>query len=176
MDVDRTTHMRRSSGWSAAIPPLGFALMLLGAWAFFAPLVGPYFNYGFDSDTAWLFSTRQWELSLAPGIAVFVGGLLMMLPARAPAWLAGLLATAGGMWLVVGPSVYPLWGTPFSPDGSTTMQTLKWIGYFYATGALITYFAAFAQGMLSRRTTVERRVTPATADEPDRYGVERRAA
>jgi hypothetical protein len=176
MDVDRTTDIRRRSGWSVAIAPLGLVLMLLGAWAFFAPLVGPYFNYGFDSDTAWLFSTRQWELSLGPGIAVFVGGLLMLLPARAPAWLAGLLATAGGMWLVVGPSVYPLWATGFSPDGSATMQTLKWIGYFYATGALITYFAAFAQGLLSRRTTVQPRVAPAVADEPTPSPIERRAA
>lgn len=175
MDVDRTTDMRTRSGWTPAVAPIGLILMLLGAWAFFAPLVGPYFNYGFDSDTAWQFSTQQWELSLAPGIAVFVGGLLMMLPSRGPAWLAGLLATAGGIWLIVGPSVYPLWGSELSPDGSTGMQTLKWIGYFYGTGALATYFAAFAQGLLSRRTSVERRVVPADA-EPDRAGFERRAA
>jgi hypothetical protein len=32
---------------------------------------------------------------------------------------------------------------------------LHWIGYFYGLGAAILYLAAFAQGMLSRRTVVE---------------------
>jgi hypothetical protein len=164
MDVDRTVQTRRTGGWSAAIVPIGVALMLLGAWAFFAPLVGPYFDYGFDTDTAWLFSTQQWELSLGPGIAVFVGGLLMLVPAVGPAWLAGLLATVGGMWLLVGPSVYPLWASDIAPDGSSDMQTLKWIGYFYGTGALIVYLAAYAHGLLTRRTYVEERA-PVVSDD-----------
>ena len=147
--------------------PIGVALLLLGAWAFVVPLVGPYFDFGFDSDSTWAFSTRQWELSLAPGIAIFAGGLLLAVPSRAPAWLGGLLAAVGGAWLLVGPSVYPLWSSRIAPDGSENMQTLKWIGYFYATGALTLYLAAFAQGMLSRRPSVER-VVPRAADEPVR--------
>jgi hypothetical protein len=71
----------------------------------------------------------------------------------------------GGAWLLVGPSVYPLWASTIAPDGSTDMQTLKWIGYFYATGALTVYLAAFAQGMLSRRSYVER-AAPVESDEP----------
>lgn len=168
MDVDTTVQTRRTGGWSAAIVPIGVALMLLGAWAFFAPLVGPYFDYGFDTETEWLFSAEQWQLSLAPGIAIFVGGLLMLVPGVGPAWLAGFLATAGGIWLLVGPSVYPLWESEISPDGSSEMQTLKWIGYFYGTGALTVYLAGLAHGLLSRRTTtLERREPVAPApDEP----------
>jgi xanthosine utilization system XapX-like protein len=116
--------------------------MLLGAWAFFAPLVGGYFDYGFASDSTWAFSTRQWELSLGAGLAIFAGGLLLAVPSRAPAWLGGLVAAIGGAWLLVGPSVYPLWASRIAPDGSNDMQTLKWIGYFYATGALTVYLAA----------------------------------
>jgi len=141
--------------------------MLLGAWAFFAPLVGGYFDYGFAADTTWAFSTREWELSLGAGVAIFVGGLLLAVPSRAPAWLGGLLAAVGGAWLLVGPSVYPLWASRIAPDGSTDMQTLKWIGYFYATGALTVYLAAFAQGMLSRRSHVERAAF-VESDEPVR--------
>ncbi len=147
--------------------PIGFALMLLGAWAFFAPLVGGYFDYGFASDSTWAFSTRQWELSLGAGLAIFAGGLLLAVPSRAPAWLGGLVAAIGGAWLLVGPSVYPLWASRIAPDGSNDMQTLKWIGYFYATGALTVYLAAFAQGMLSRRSHVER-AAPVENDEPVR--------
>lgn len=39
---------------------------------------------------------------------------------------------------------------------------LHWIGYFYGLGAAILYLAAFAQGMLSRRTVVE----AAVAEQP----------
>jgi hypothetical protein len=154
--------------------PIGLALVLLGAWAVFAPLTGPYFGYGFDTHATWLASGRQWELDLGPGILVMVGGLVMLTPLRVPAWLAGLLAAIGGVWLLAGPSVYPLWGTAVSPFGSTHMRVLKWIGYFYGTGALITYLAAFAQGMLSRSVVVERaaptvvRPTPVEEDIPVR--------
>lgn len=146
--------------------PIALALMLLGAWAIFAPLTGPYFGYGFDTHTTWLASSRQWQLDIGPGILAFAGGFLMLIPLRAPAWLAALIAAVGGVWLLVGPSVYPLWGTPIAPFGSTEMRMFKWIGYFYGTGALITYLAAFAQGMLSRTSYVERYRAPVAADEP----------
>src|SRR5262245_59912304 len=112
MSVTDTPHAaRRTDGWTPAVIPIGVALLLLGAWAFGVPLVGPYFDFGFDSDGTWAFSTRQWELSLAPGMAIFAGGLLLAVPSRAPAWLGGLLAAVGGAWLLVGPSLYPLWAS-----------------------------------------------------------------
>ena len=168
MTVKDTPHAgRRDYGWTPAVIPIGVALMLLGAWAFLAPLVGPYFDYAFGNESTWAFTTRQWELDLAPGIAIFAGGLMLAVPSRAPAWLGGLLAAVGGAWLLVGPSVYPLWASRIAPDGTTDMQTLKWIGYFYATGPLTVYLAAFAQGVLSRRSSVER-VARVERDEPVR--------
>lgn len=86
-----------------------------------------------------------------------------------------MLAVVGGVWLLVGPSIYPLWGTELAPFGSTQMRTLKWIGYFYGTGTLITSLAVFAEGMLSRTSYVEERSgylplvsPPPAADAPVR--------
>jgi hypothetical protein len=136
------------------VVPIGVALVLLGAWAGFAPLTGPYFAYGFDTHTAWLASTRQWELSIGPGGVAMFAGLLMLVPLRPIGWLAGLLAAIAGIWLVIGASLYPLWATAVAPTGSTDMRALKWIGYFYGTGAVIVFLAAFALGLLSRGSRI----------------------
>jgi hypothetical protein len=153
--------------------PFGVLIALLGAWAFFVPLVGPYFNFGFASDEAWQFSARQWELQLAPGAAAFVGGVMLVLPGRRLlGWLGGALALVAGLWLVVGPSFYPVFSSgTVQPYGSEWMQALRWIGHFYAVGALILYFAGWAHGLLARRrpAVVEEPVVrePAAATEPE---------
>src|SRR5436853_500400 len=61
-------------------------LMVLGAWVFLAPLAGPYFSFGFDTSTHWRFSQDHLLMSLIPGIAIFVGGILMTTRSRAVAW------------------------------------------------------------------------------------------
>ena len=163
------TATRRKRTWTPATIPFGLLIMLLGAWVFFVPLVGPYFDFGFFTESAWSFSVRHWELLLAPGIVAFVGGLLLMTPAWGLGWLGGLMATAAGIWLVIGPSLYPLWAAvdrvqPL-PHGDV-VRALLWIGYFYGPGALITYLAGYGQGLVSRRTVVEEAVVeerPASA-------------
>jgi hypothetical protein len=145
---------RRSNVWTPKAIPVGFAIALLGAWVFAAPLVGPYFGFGFYSDAAWQFSTKQWELQLIPGSAAFVAGFMLMTPSRGGA-VGALLAFAAGAWLIVGPVVYPLWSSgTIEPYGSEGMKALRWIGHFYGPGALILYFAGYAHGLFSRRTVV----------------------
>src|SRR5437016_7035482 len=61
---------------------LSVVLMALGAWVFFVPLVGPRFGFGFDTTTAWRFSALHWQLSLAPGVAIFIGAALMLASPR----------------------------------------------------------------------------------------------
>ena len=77
--------------------------------------------------------------------------------------LGTTLAIVGGVWFLVGPSLYPLWTSgqvELGVNHSEGWAALHWIGYFYGLGAAILYFAALAQGMLSRRTVVEEAAVP----------------
>jgi hypothetical protein len=72
---------------------------------------------------------------------------------RSTASFGGLLALAGGLWFIVGPSVSMLWnggtqatGPAFGDDGT---RVLEWIGFYYGTGALITLFASYGLGFLA---------------------------
>jgi hypothetical protein len=144
----RTTRGARTAA------PVGLLLMLLGAWAFVVPLVGPYFDFGFFTDRTWSFSTRHLELLLLPGALIFAGGLLVAMPSRGARGLGALLAFAGGAWLLVGPSLYPLWASEVRPTQHDRQMTgLLWIGYFYGTGALTMFLAGVASG-LPRRPVV----------------------
>jgi hypothetical protein len=149
--------------------PVGFLLMALGGWAFFVPLVGPYLSFGFDTDSTWVFSGSHWTLSMFPGMAVFVGGLMMFRPTRLGGWAGGLLAAAGGVWLVIGTSLHPLWSdSGFAPMPASARHTAAlWIGYFYGLGALVIYLAAYAQGVLARRVpALEATSTESPVREP----------
>jgi hypothetical protein len=147
-------------------------LMALGVWVFFAPLVGPSFGFGFDTSTHWRFSQDHWLLSLLPGIAIFVGGMLMLRRSRAGAWLAALLAVTGGVWLVIGPSLHQTWSTTgFQPvAGSSWRTALRWIAYFYGAGALAVYLGAQAQGLLERATVNTAAPAPAPYRMPTQTG------
>jgi len=129
-------------------------LMVLGAWVFLAPLVGPYFSFGFDTSTHWRFSQDHLLMSLIPGIAIFVGGILMMTQSRAVAWLAALLAVAGGVWLVIGPSLHQTWSTTgFQPmAGGAWKNGLRWIAFFYGAGALAVYLGSDAASYVNGST------------------------
>jgi hypothetical protein len=152
---------RRSRSWTPKAIPLGLAIALLGGWAFFVPLLGCYFGFGFDSDTAWRFTGQQWELQLAPGIAAFVGGLMLMTPARGRGWLGGLLAFLAGAWLVSGPSFYPVFSSGhLAPYGSEMMKAVRWLGHFYGVGGLILYFSGYAHGLFARRTVIQETPLP----------------
>jgi hypothetical protein len=147
---------RRVRMWTPKAVPFGILIALLGAWAFLAPLVGPYFGFGFESDDAWRFSAQQWELQLIPGLAAVAGGLMLATPARGWGRLGAGLALAGGGWLLLGPSLYPLWADGVvEPYGSETMRAVRWIGHFYAAGGLIVYLAGYADGLFTRRQRVE---------------------
>jgi hypothetical protein len=149
---------RRATRWTPAAIPVGILLMLLGAWTFLVPLLGTYFDFGFFTNEAWSFSTRHWELLLLPGLAIFAGGAMLTMPSRGLGGLGTLLAFAGGAWLLVGPSLWPLWhaGTvePATPH-SELLKSLLWIGTFYGTGGLTLYLTGVAHGLFSRRTVVE---------------------
>jgi hypothetical protein len=131
---------------------LALMLMALGVWVFLLPLAGPYFGFGFDTATRWRFSQLHWVTGLAAGVAIFVGGVLVMSRRRLLEEIGGLAALAGGVWLVVAPSLHQVWSpTALAPQPAGAWHTAwLWIGYFYGSGALAIYLSARAQA-LSRR-------------------------
>ncbi|HET7571895.1 MAG TPA: hypothetical protein VFJ77_04415 [Gaiellaceae bacterium] len=153
MSTPATPRARR---WTPAAIPVGILLMLLGAWVFLVPLVGPYFNFGFFTANTWVFSGVHWEMLLGPGIALFAGGLLMTMPASPVGSTGGLLAVVASVWLLVGPSLHPIWsGTiEVATPHAQWLRSLLWVGYFYGTGAIGLYLSGLLHGMLTRRPVV----------------------
>jgi hypothetical protein len=160
---------RRTRAWTPQSIPFGVVIALLGAWAFFVPLIGCYFNFGFDSDSAWRFTGQQWELHLIPGLAAFVGGVMLATPARGWGRFGALLAFLAGAWLVVGPTFYPVFtsGT-VEPYGSEMMRAWRWVGHFYGPGGLLLFLSGYAHGLYSRRTIIQE-----TPVEPETVTVQR---
>jgi hypothetical protein len=150
----------------------GALLVVLGAWAALVPFIGPYFNFAYTpaTDTTWYWTAARGWFEVAPGAAAFAGGLLLLGSTNRAVTIAGSwLGIAGGAWLIVGPSLTDVLnmdiGTP-DPAMSTRRQALAELSYFYATGALILFFAAAALGRLSVQSLrdvaiAERRVAQA---------------
>jgi hypothetical protein len=133
----------------------GFLLLILGAWAALAPMIGPYFDVAYTPapNDAWHWTAARGWLEVLPGAAAFVGGLLLLLSAsRVMTMLGGWLAAAGGAWLVVGPPLADAMnislGVP-EPAGGTTHRAFDAIVLFYGVGAAILFIAGTGIGRLS---------------------------
>jgi hypothetical protein len=134
----------------------GFLLILLGAFGALIPFVGPYFDFAFTPDQPWTWTDARGWLEVLPGVAVVIGGLLLLVSGnRATAMLGGWLAVAGGAWFVVGRLLSgPLGigdvGTPVATGENKTVALE--LAYFYGLGALIILLAALALGRTSVRS------------------------
>ena len=137
----------------------GFLLILLGAWGAVIPFVGPYFGYAYTPDTTWTYTTGRLWLSILPGAAAFLGGVMVLLAATRPAAMAGgLVALLGGAWFVVGAPILAVAvgtgangpGSPVASPGAAfsapVMRLLEGLGFFYGLGTVILIIAAFALG------------------------------
>ena len=135
----------------------GILLMLLGLWGGLIPFVGPYFGFAFTPDRVWVFTAGRLWLSVVPGAAAFIGGLLVSWTDRA-AVPAAFLAVLGGAWFIAGQPVtafalaaHPIsagnpvidLGAPFRP---ALMTFLERLGFFYGLGVVVLFFAALALG------------------------------
>lgn len=123
----------------------GVLLIVLGAWAALAPLIGPSFDFTTDSTSTWTFTTETVWLSILPGVATIVGGLILLTSAnRATASFGGWLAVAAGAWLVVGDEI----------TGYAVERAGEWeqVAAFEGLGAAIAALAAFALGRLAVRS------------------------
>jgi len=151
---------------------LGILVALLGAWGALVPFIGPYFSYAYSPDKAWAYSTGRLWLSVLPGAAAFLGGLLIVASSRTAAG-GGVLAALAGAWFVLGQAIVPLVttsagasaGSPVAGAGSSvspaTMRFLETLGFFYGLGIVIVFLAALAIG----RAAVVRAPETAYADE-----------
>ena len=149
--------MRRSRGAAS-----GFLLVLLGLWGALIPFIGPYFHYAYTPDTAWHYTSGRLYLSIVPGAAALIGGLLAVLAShRAIGVFGALLAALGGGWFILGSPIVALAvkngsispGSPLTGAvgslSSATRVFLESLGFFTGTGVLIVFLAALALGRFS---------------------------
>ena len=133
----------------------GGLLMLLGAWGALIPFIGPAFSFGFGGTQSWSWTAARFWLEVLPGIAAFLGGLMMLISANRPGAMAGAwLAIAAGTWFLIGPTLAKPWhlGDLGVAMGGTARQALTWLLLFYGLGAAILHFASTAWGRLSVRS------------------------
>jgi MFS family permease len=156
----------------------GVLLILLGAWGALVPFVGPYFQYAYTPDHAWTYTTGRLWLSILPGAATVLGGLIVLISASRPlahfgAWLAAL----SGAWFALGSVIGPTWiGTQMAtgtPVGGSSTRALEQIGFYTGLGVAIVLVAGMALGRFSvigvrdaRRAAPAEPVTPAERTEP----------
>ena len=151
----------------------GVLLILVGAWGALVPFVGPYFTFAFTPDKAWAYNSGRLYLSIVPGAAAVLGGVLVLATRhRGVGVFGGLLAAAGGAWFIAGQQIVAIAlkrpsinaGIPVTRAGvavtgsTTTWQFLEMLGFFTAVGMLIIFLGALALGrfsMVSVRDAVE---------------------
>jgi hypothetical protein len=133
----------------------GMLLVLLGAWGALGPLIGPYFRFAYSPDSAWTYTTGRMFLEILPGIAAFIGGVLLLASRLRPvAVLGGWIGAASGAWFAIGGAVSPLWirgSGPLqgAPLGGTGARALEQIGFFSGLGVVVVLVAAVAIGRLT---------------------------
>jgi peptidoglycan/LPS O-acetylase OafA/YrhL len=133
----------------------GCLLILLGAWGALVPFIGPYFGYFYGTDKTWLYNSDRLWLSVLPGAAAVLGGLMVLAMPRVSA-PAALLAVLGGVWFVIGAAVLTVAspgttpGAPGTASGAmfspATMHLLENLGFFSGLGLAIVFFGALALG------------------------------
>jgi hypothetical protein len=140
----------------------GVLLILIGAWGGLAPFVGPYFRFAFTPDKAWAYTSGRLWLSIVPGAAALLGGLLVTGAAhRAVGCFGAFIAALGGAWFIAGGPVIavavkngsispgaPLTGALGSLS-STDRVFLEQFAFFTGIGVLILFFGALALGRFS---------------------------
>ncbi len=158
----------------------GMLLILLGAWGAIIAFVGPYFGYAYTPDTTWTYTTGRLWLSILPGAAAFLGGIMVLLAATRPAAMAGgLVALLGGVWFVVGAPILAVAtgtgtngpGVPVASPGAAfsapVMRLLEGLGFYYGLGVAIVTFAAFVLGRFAvAAVRAGRHAVPPTETEP----------
>ena len=116
-----------------------------GVWAVLGPVLG--------TGEGWTWNINYFALSVLPAGCAVLGGLVMMSSRRRlPIRCGGLLALTGGLWFMVGPMSYlllPSGGLGTGPALGGSVWLAQWIGFFFATGAVITLLSSYALGFMA---------------------------
>jgi hypothetical protein len=140
----------------------GVLLILIGAWGGLAPFVGPYFRFAYTPDKAWAYTSGRLWLSVVPGAAALLGGLLVTSAShRGVGCFGAFIAALGGAWFIVGGPVIgvavkngsispgaPLTGALGSLS-SADRVLLEQFAFFTGIGVLILFLGALALGRFS---------------------------
>lgn len=138
----------------------GVLLILLGAWAGLGPLIGPYFHFAYTPDKTFAYSSGRLWLSIVPGAAALLGGLIAAVTAHRAAGVVGaLLGVLGGAWLIAGMPVFAVFDKTISPGhpvggtlgslGTADKEFLEAFAFFTGVGILVLFFATLALGRFS---------------------------
>jgi len=152
-DVQYGSHSARQMMPRPSLGVAGFLIFLLGAWGGIVPFIGPTFGYSADSAGSWHWDLAHALLSVVPGAAACVVGLLIMMGVTKMSHLAvtgsaGLLAVIAGAWFVIGAVAWPvLYTVPsFFAPGTALTELEYFIGYFGGAGCLLIALGAFVLG------------------------------
>lgn len=149
----RTARARQSERvYTPSIETAGLLTLLVGAWGGIVPFVGPLFGFSGDGSGAWKWNLPHALLSLAPGAAAVIAGLLVMaaggtLYRPGGLKLGGLVAALCGAWFVIGPVAWPVLEHARMFVGASPMRELAyWVGYSLGPGTLLAALGAFVLG------------------------------
>ncbi|MDQ2727071.1 MAG: hypothetical protein M3Y91_04205 [Actinomycetota bacterium] len=135
---------------------VGLLTVLDGAWGAIVPFVGPLFGYRSHGQDAWQWSTLHGELYVAPGAVAVLFGLIILARARSvtrgPVGFAGLVVAACGAWFVIGPALWPTFGTGpvFTPAASAMDNFVNQVGYNLGVGVILAVLGGMALKALAR--------------------------
>jgi hypothetical protein len=131
-------------------------ILIAGVWGGLAPFIGPYWHFVLGPDHAWHWTNARLYLSVLPGAAAAIGGLILLgWGPRLTGKVGALLGIAGGAWFAIGPDVSRLWhagGQQGVPHGGKAAVAFEYLTFHTGLGVLIVAFAAFAlPGVLTLR-------------------------
>ncbi len=134
----------RSLGTRAA----GLLILIGGIWGGLAPFVGPYFHFVLGPDKAWTWTSGRLWLSVVPGIAAVVAGLMLLRAGpRTGGRLGALLAIAAGAWFAVGPDISQFWhagGAQGVANGAKATRIFEMLAFHTGLGVAIATLGGYA--------------------------------
>ena len=151
--VQHGEHSARPTVPRFSLGVAGLLLVVLGAWGGIVPFIGPTFGFSADGKGSWHWELTHALLSLAPGAAALLAGLLIMTGAgtrvfhTALTGLAGFIAVLAGGWFVIGAIAWPLLHNSVVIVYAPPATTLEYfVGYFGGVGCLLIFLGAFVVG------------------------------